>query len=743
MTKKIFATCVLAIIAGVAGAQTYVTNTVPDGGFEPADPTYADTTSSPSQGGGMVISFPTSGGNPNGCAEINDNSGGTSWGVWVLGNATPIALTDMGLAPDTTYTFLMDMKTVAGLNAGGLKIESWGPSGKISDSGDMRNGSASSTWTTFSYTYHVAPGATGLKLVGLWGSASTNLYDNVRVAAIASIPLSATITSPANGASVNTNFSIAATAVVYPGTLTSVDFYQNTTLLGSSSTAPYSWNVSGAATGAAGLTVVAHDSNGNSATSAVVNVTITSIVPTNTFVVDPSQTWQTYMNVFETPQNSGGYDFGVYGWGTADLVAVFSGVGPSSQLTLEPAKLGDTNAYWYNYADPSYPIGTNGAVGNHDMEATKYVQVADGTINGNVVAFTGICLTNTLDINQNPSHTNLIGNGWTVFAFVKDLASDYSSFNSVTVPLTNGMPFQVSQQTIADTSRHIQYGFITRGPNVWPTDYTNYGQVAIQSLDASPTNVYVDSSATWVGYMNVFNKPQDGGGYQFGSGWGTADLSAVFNGFGLTLSPNSVNDTNAYWYSPMGGPGAVGNKTMDASMYVEIGSLPGRHLTFSGTVLSNTLVSAANSNALGNGWTCVAFIKDFAPDYSSFNQVTTPMTPGSFSLGMNTINDPNRHVQYGFETIGPDVWATDVAPFGNVIIANAGVLRPQITPSLSGGTFRLAFPTQLSHTYTVQYKTNLTDATWSTLTVTNGTGLTAIVPDGAGTTHRFYQLSIQ
>ena len=141
------------------------------------------------------------------------------------------------------------------------------------------------------------------------------------------------------------------------------------------------------------------------------------------------------------------------------------------------------------------------------------------------------------------------------------------------VALTNGKPFSVSLQTIADNARHIQYGFITRGPNVYPTDVANYGQAVVQSLDASPTNVYVDSTSSWIGYMNVFAKPQDGGGYQFGSAWGTADLCAVFNGFGFVLSPNSIGDPSSYWYTPSGGPGSVGNESMDASMYVEIGSI--------------------------------------------------------------------------------------------------------------------------------------------------------------------------
>jgi len=177
----------------------------------------------------------------------------------------------------------------------------------------------------------------------------------------------------------------------------------------------------------------------------------------------------------------------------------------------------------------------------------------------------------------------------------------------------------------------------------------------------------VDPSAGWIGYMNVFNLPSAGGAFQFGSSWGTADLNAVFAGPVLTLSPNSIGDANEYWYTPSGGPGSVGNKIMDASMYVEpAGSLPGQNVTFTGLVLANTLVGKVDAN--GNGWTSVAFIKDFAPDFSSFISVTAPMVNGVFSISLATINDPARHVQYGFETIGPDVWVTDVAPYGNIQI---------------------------------------------------------------------------
>ena len=167
----------------------------------------------------------------------------------------------------------------------------------------------------------------------------------------------------------------------------------------------------------------------------------------------------------------------------------------------------------------------------------------------------------------------------------------------------------------------------------------------------------------WQGFMNVFALPEDGGGYFFGSGWGTADLTAVFDGPVLTLGPNTIGDPNEYWYkgegpSP-GGPGAPGNKNMDANFYLEppAGTLSGQSITFTGTVLSNTLVAP---------YTSVAFIKDFAADYSSNVTVTVPLTPGVFTVTLDTIADPSRHVQFGFETMGPNVWVTDVGPLGNV-----------------------------------------------------------------------------
>ena len=196
---------------------------------------------------------------------------------------------------------------------------------------------------------------------------------------------------------------------------------------------------------------------------------------------------------------------------------------------------------------------------------------------------------------------------------------------------------------------------------------------AVISANAAVTYT-VDPSATWQGFMTVFDKGTPGygaaalGGYQFGIGWGTSDLRATFSGPNLSLQANTIGDPNPYWYTPTGGPGAVGNKMMDASISQQFtGSLAGQSVTFTGEVLSNSLAGGP-LDAGGFGWTSVAFIKDFAPDFSSSITTAVTLTPGVFSVNYTAINDSARHIQFGFQTIGPNVWAGDPLTAPAVVI---------------------------------------------------------------------------
>ena len=66
-----------------------------------------------------------------------------------------------------------------------------------------------------------------------------------------------------------------------------------------------------------------------------------------------------------------------------------------------------------------------------------------------------------------------------------------------------------------------------------------------------------------------------------------------------------------------------------------------------------------------------------------------------------------------------------------------------LSAARSGGNLNLGFPTVINHSYALQYKTNLTDSTWNSLSTNTGTGTTVTVPDATTSARRFYRLWIQ
>ena len=87
------------------------------------------------------------------------------------------------------------------------------------------------------------------------------------------------ITSPADGTDFNApaTVTITATATDIDGTIAKVDFYQGSTLLGTDTTAPYSYTWNNVAEGNYILTAKATDDEGAATTSAAVNITVNPV----------------------------------------------------------------------------------------------------------------------------------------------------------------------------------------------------------------------------------------------------------------------------------------------------------------------------------------------------------------------------------------------------------------------------------------------------------------------------------
>ncbi len=101
------------------------------------------------------------------------------------------------------------------------------------------------------------------------------------------------ITAPANNAvvAVGSNVSITTNAADTDGTISKVEFYRGATLLGTVTSAPWNYTITGIAAGTYALTAKVTDNNGGTATSTVVTVianqnpTITITAPANNAVV--------------------------------------------------------------------------------------------------------------------------------------------------------------------------------------------------------------------------------------------------------------------------------------------------------------------------------------------------------------------------------------------------------------------------------------------------------------------------
>jgi len=218
--------------------------------------------------------------------------------------------------------------------------------------------------------------------------------------------------------------------------------------------------------------------------------------------VDPSETWNGYMNVFDNAGGStgskGGYQFGST-WGLADLSSVFA----ASTLTLAPNfntyvnSLAGTNgdrAYWTDSTDGGV---TAGPLGNKWMEANTFVE--NSALIGSNVTFLG-----------NLDSFNLLSPNYTAVAFIKalDPNAGYATVINQFSVLSAAGPFSVSADLTSATGLIIQYGFTVSGINANPADAATFGSAVVQTVPEPSTYALLALGAAGLGVHLVRRRRQ-------------------------------------------------------------------------------------------------------------------------------------------------------------------------------------------------------------------------------------------
>ncbi len=122
----------------------------------------------------------------------------------------------------------------------------------------------------------------GQKVLRLFATSTDFNVDKITFTTVngnPNLPPTVSITSPASGASFNApaNITINANASDADGTVSQVDFYNGSTLLGTDNSAPYSFIWTGVTAGSYGITVKATDNLSASTTSSTVSVAVSTV----------------------------------------------------------------------------------------------------------------------------------------------------------------------------------------------------------------------------------------------------------------------------------------------------------------------------------------------------------------------------------------------------------------------------------------------------------------------------------
>lgn len=264
------------------------------------------------------------------------------------------------------------------------------------------------------------------------------------------------ITSPANGATFNApaSITIQATATDANGTITKVDFYSGTTLLGTDTSSPYSFNWTNVAAGSYSLTAVATDNGGATGTSAAVNVTVNGsnsaptvsiTAPANNATFTAPATINITANASDTAP------------GTVSSVAFYNGSTLLGTDTSSPYSFSWTAVAAGTYTITAQATDNQGAVGTSSaitVTVNGQGQSIPGTIQSeSYSAMSGVQLENTTDTGAGQNVGWIDANDWMDYTVNVATAGQYTvSYRAASLSGGGSVQLRSGSTTLATTS---------------------------------------------------------------------------------------------------------------------------------------------------------------------------------------------------------------------------------------------------------------------------------------------------
>ncbi len=518
------------------------------------------------------------------------------------------------------------------------------------------------------------------------------------VVGISFIPVSVSVTSPTNAQTVSIyNYTINATASVLPGTITNVNFYVDATLAGNDTTSPFSYIVSGAAAGAHALQAVATDSNGNSATSSVVNVIAANLAP-SVAVTNPTNSSQilvgTSVSIGAAATDDGtvsGVDFYVDGGlvgsdNTGPYVATWI-VTPGAHVLTAVATDNDglsTTSAVINVTGTLPTVSITSPTNTQTVSSYTFLNNANATVNPGTVTNVKFYMDAALVGNDPTSPFNYAVVGASFGAHALQAIATDSNGNSVTSSVVNVVAANLSPSVTITNPANAS--LILAGSNV------SIGASASDDSTVTGVDFYVDGglvgsdntspySAAWIATAGAHALTA----VAFDND-GLSTTSAVVNVTGTLPTVSITSPTNAQTVS-------IYNYTINATASVSPGTITNVNFYVDAALAGNDTTSpfsyivsgaAAGAHALqavatdsnGNSATS-SVVNVIAVNLAPSVTVTNPSAGNAFLIGSNvplgaSATDDNAVTNVDFYVDGFLVGSDNTSPYAASWAATLG-----------------------------------------------------------------------